>query len=247
MKPPRSSLVRGIPNLRDLAGLRTADGRALARGLLYRSSHFAACTGDDAVALEALGLRTLVDLRGVAERAAAPSVLSADGLRHLHLPIEPSALAAMRDLRTADDAALEAVMHGIYRRFVQEHAHVFAALLRLLLSKESYPLVFHCTAGKDRTGFAAAVVLLALGVPQPAIVDDFLLSNELWVSEGTRQAPGGLDARQWTVLSRVQAAYLQTAFDAMVEGWGSTDAYLAGALGLDAAAREHLAALLLEA
>jgi protein-tyrosine phosphatase len=86
---------------------------------------------------------------------------------------------------------------------------------------------------------AAVLVLLALGAPQEAIVQDYLASNERWQPTAA--------TRDWTVLSRVRAQYLQTAFDTMVEHFGSIDAYLHDALALDAAARERLAAQLLSA
>ena len=236
-------IAASVPNLRDLGGLATASGRILASGRLFRSSHFGALAASDEAAVRALGLRTVVDLRGVQERAGAPNqlaVVAAPAWQDLHVPIEPSALTAMSQLREAgqgDEAAMLQVMHGAYSRFVRRYTTVYAALLQHLLRPESYPLVFHCTAGKDRTGFGAALVLLALQVPREAIVDDFLLSNTRWLPQG--------EMNDWTVLSRVRADYLHTAFAAIDEGWGSTEAYFDQALAFDAAARARLADLLL--
>ena len=241
MKP--AQIAASVPNLRDLGGLASASGRILAPGRLFRSSHFGALAAGDEPAVRALGLRTVVDLRGVQERAGAPNLLAPvvpPAWQDLHLPIEPSALTAMAQLREAgqgDEAAMLQVMHGVYRRFVRRQGVVYAALLQHLLRPESYPLVFHCTAGKDRTGFGAALVLLALAVPRETIVEDFLLSNERWLPQGEMQ--------DWTVLSRVRADYLHTAFAAIDEGWGSTEAYLERALAFDADARARLADRLL--
>jgi len=94
-------------------------------------------------------------------------------------------------------------------------------------------LLFHCTAGKDRTGFAAAVVLLALDVPLDVIEEDFLLSNEHW--KGRPNATGG-----WVTLAKVRAEYLHTAFATMQQDWGSLSNYLTLALGMDASARALL-------
>ena len=129
------------------------------------------------------------------------------------------------------------VMHGVYRRLVRRQGTVYAALLRHLLRPESYPLAFHCTAGKDRSGIGAVLVLLALAVPRETIVEDFLLSNERWLPQGEMKA--------WTVLSRVRAEYLHTAFAAIDEDWGSTEAYFEQALAFDAGARARLAHRLL--
>ena len=233
-------LLASVPNFRDLGGLAAADGRLIAPGRLFRSSHFAALSAPDEAQLAALGLRTIVDLRGVNERAVAPGRALRPGVEELHLPIEPRALGALRELRAAgtiDAGAVHELMHAAYRRFAAERTPVFAALLARLQDAACYPLVFHCTAGKDRTGFAAVLVLLALGVSREEIISDFMLSNELWKAREATQ--------DWTVLSRVRTDYLQTAFDAMTAGWGSADAYLSGALGVDAAARARLAGHLL--
>lgn len=233
-------LVPSVANLRDLGGMVTTTGRMIAPRRLFRSCHFSELAPHDAAALAALGLRTVVDLRGAQERATAPSRGPQSDAEEVHLPIEPRALGALNEMRQAgrvDEAAVLEVMHAVYRRFVQEHTPIFAALLQRLLDAASYPLLFHCTAGKDRTGFAAVLVLLALRVPQEAIVDDYLVSNERWQSHGA--------TRDWSLLSRARTEYLQTAFDMMIAGWGSTDAYLSQALGLDAAARERLGELLL--
>ncbi len=231
--------VDEVPNLRDLGGLRTADGRCVAAGRLYRSSHLA---GLSAGAAQRLGLATVVDLRGVGERAAAPARGLGAAVRQVHLPIEPGAVARLKALQAGDaeaeEAAVVQLMQGAYRRFVLRQAPVFGGLVRELLRADACPLLFHCTAGKDRTGFAAAVVLLALGVPQAAIEQDFLLSNVHW-----KPAAGSIG---WVTMSRVRVDYLHTAIATMCEGWGSVDAYLQSALGLDAAARAVLRTRLLE-
>jgi protein-tyrosine phosphatase len=176
----------------------------------------------------------VVDFRGVAERALALSRGLRPEIQELHLPIEPRGLGALRELRKAgnvEESAVVELMHNAYRRFVLQHAPVYAALLARLQQQDSLPLVFHCTAGKDRTGMAAVIILLALGVSREAIVQDFMLSNERW---------------EPTELSRVRAEYLDTAFETMTRRWGSIGAYLDQALALNGAARRRLAALLLE-
>ncbi|MEP7099321.1 MAG: tyrosine-protein phosphatase [Burkholderiales bacterium] len=234
-------LVGSIPNLRDLGGLIGAGGRRIAHGRLFRSSHLHALAPDDEPALAALGIRTVVDFRGVNERQLALSRGLAIGTDEIHLPIEPRGLGALREMRKAgavDESAVVELMHNAYRRFVLHYSPVYAALLARLQEPAAVPLLFHCTAGKDRTGMAAALILLALGVSREAITDDFLISNERWQPTET--------TRDWTVLSRVRADYLDTAFATMEAQWGSIDAYLVQALHLDDVARERLASRLLE-
>ncbi len=227
-----------VANLRDLGGLHTADGRQLAGRRLYRSSHLARLGLRQA---EALGLRTVVDLRGVQERAALPPANLGSQVRQLHLAIEPSAVARLKALRdtglATDESTVVEIMHGVYRRLVRERAPVYAALLRELQQPAAYPLLFHCTAGKDRTGVAAALVLLALDVPAADIEQDYLLSNLHW---RPGDMPGGTLSAGWVALARVRADYLHTALQAMHEGWGSPQAYLERALGLDGTARAAL-------
>ncbi|HEY4069561.1 MAG TPA: tyrosine-protein phosphatase [Burkholderiaceae bacterium] len=238
--PLPAAMLASVPNLRDLGGLPAADGRRVAMGRLFRSSHLHALTPADEAAFAALGIRSVVDFRGVKERDAALSRGLHPGIVELHLPIEPRGLGALREMRQAgnvDEDAVVELMHNAYRRFVQQHSPVFAALLQRLQAPDATPLLFHCTAGKDRTGMGAMLILLALGVPREAIVEDFMLSNGRWQP---REA-----TRDWTVLSRVRAEYLTTAFDTMIAQSGSIDAHLRDALGLDAAARARLAANLL--
>lgn len=234
-------VAASVPNLRDLGGIATASGHVIAPGRLWRSSHFGSVSDDELDALRAIGLQSVIDLRGADERTRAPSRLPQFGIRELHLPIEPRAMGALRELREAgepDKSALAAIMFEVYRRFVNEHTPVFASLLRLVADEATpLPLVIHCTAGKDRTGWAAALLLLALGVPRETVLDDFLASNGRWSMQGV--------SADWALLATVHADYLQCAFDDIDKRWGSFDAYLEGPLGLDQQARERLSARLL--
>ncbi|SEB18760.1 tyrosine-protein phosphatase [Variovorax sp. YR216] len=234
-------VAASVPNLRDLGGIGTASGHVIAPGRLWRSSHFGAVADDELEALRAIGFRSVIDLRGTDERMRVPSRLLQFGIRESHLAIEPRAMGALRELREAgepDQSALTAIMFEVYRRFVNEHAPVFASLLRLVADEATpLPLVIHCTAGKDRTGWAAALLLLALGVPREAVLDDFLASNGRWSMQGV--------SADWALLASVRADYMQCAFDEIESRWGSMDAYLEGPLGLDRQARSRLCARLL--
>lgn len=242
--PRRLLRLQGAPNFRDLGGYRGLDGRAVAWRRIFRSDHLGALTAADQAALAreaGLALR-VCDLRGVAERATAPCAVAQATVHSL--PIEPtivqrltSLLAAGHTLSEADTVAL---MQQTYRGFVRENAPRYAMLFAHLLADDAAPLVFHCTAGKDRTGFAAALVLLALGVPQDDVMHDYLLTNDL-LPEATGPR-GAVPEHVVRVLYRVREEFLAAALQAAEEDCGSIDAWLAQRAGLGSAQRAALAA-----
>ncbi|MDO5624393.1 MAG: tyrosine-protein phosphatase [Pseudomonadota bacterium] len=237
--PDRSLPLAGASNFRDLGGYAAADGRQVRWRRLFRSDHLAALTPADAEVLRALGVVRAFDFRGTAERAAASYALA--GVAQHSLPIEPTVVQRMKDLLQAGQALTPAhtveLMQHTYRAFVNDNAPRFAALFDALLQGDA-PLVFHCTAGKDRTGFAAALILLALGVPREVVMQDYLLTNELY------RMPAAIDGRVppevMRVLWRVQAEFLDAALHAVEHEHGGIDAYLADALGVRVAERRAL-------
>ncbi|AOE87344.1 tyrosine-protein phosphatase [Pseudomonas sp. TCU-HL1] len=251
--------LQGAANVRDLGGYRTEDGRRVKWGLLYRGGALDKLTEHDQQHLQRLGLQRVVDLRSPAEIDDAPDRLPPDLLaRRIELPVTAGNLD-IRDLtrriHAGDLASLDLqdiLMEG-NRSFVREHAGIFRDWLHGLLNDQSAPVLFHCTAGKDRTGYAAAVLLLALGVPEATVMQDYMASNQylaeknLRIAEQVRQASGGrTDPALLQSLLGVEPRYLQAAFDAMREEQGSVDAYLRQTLGLDDATRAGLQERFLE-
>jgi protein-tyrosine phosphatase len=238
--------LQGATNFRDLGGYRTRDGRQVRWRRLFRSDHLGRLTADDEAMLAALGLQQVLDFRGDQERAAMPNRLAA--ARHHALGIEPTVVQRMQDLVAAGQRlsapVAVALMQELYRALVNDQAHRFAELFEHLLASDT-PLVFHCTAGKDRTGFAAALILHALGVPREAVVQDYLLTNALYQPP---PLPPHADtpAEALSVLWRVQEDFLDAAFDALERDHGGLDRYLAQRLGVGPAARETLAQKFLE-
>jgi protein-tyrosine phosphatase len=128
-------------------------------------------------------------------------------------------------------------MKDLYRSLVTTQSHRFAQLFEELLQADQ-PLVFHCTAGKDRTGVAAALILLALGVSHNDVVLDYLLTNDVF--RHPPQAREELPAEASAVLWRVQPGFLQAALQTVEEHHGGLQRYLAGPMGLSSAARQAL-------
>jgi protein-tyrosine phosphatase len=213
--------------------------------ILYRSDHLGALDESDARQIQALGIRRVLDFRGVDERASAACAVP-DVTVH-SLAIEPTIVQVLSDLvaaghqLTADD--IVAHMQDTYRGFVLHNTHRFAEFFGHLL-ESNVPTVFHCTAGKDRTGFAAALLLHALGASHADVMRDYMLTNQrLKPPEGSRF---GLSREVASVLWRVQPEFLEAAFDAVEREFGSLEAYFREGLGLGEEETERLRDLYLE-
>ncbi len=240
----RSLSLSGASNFRDLGGYQGEGGRHVRWRHLFRSDHLAALTPDDLAAFAALGVTRAFDLRGLAERAAVSYDLP--GVTQYPLPIEPTVVQRMKDLvdageQVTSEIAVELMQHT-YRAFVHDNAPRFATLFQHLLESDA-PLVFHCTAGKDRTGFAAALVLEALGVPREVVMQDYLLTNDLYrmpVLDESRAPREVLN-----VLWRVQEAFMDAAMQAVDQDFGGMGAYLQRELQVGEAERRRLESLYL--
>ena len=238
--------LTGAPNFRDLGGYRNADGDTVRRHHLFRSDHLGNLAADD-IALLSGKLREKVrvlDLRGVAERETAACVL--DGVTVHSLAIEPTNVQVLSDLTDAGHKLTQADvvrhMQDTYRGFVRDNTHRFASLFGHLLERGD-PLVFHCTAGKDRTGFAAALILLSLGVSNDDVMRDYLLTNERLKPKTEWK---GLAPEVASVLYRVQPEFLDAAFEVVQQKYGDVETYLREGLGLREAERARLRELYLE-
>lgn len=217
----------------------------LRRGRLFRSDHLGALTESDARRLQALGLRRVIDFRGARERLSAACAVP--GVTVCSLAIEPTIVQVLADLSAAGHRLTpqDVVRHmqDTYRGFVRENAARFAEFFSLLLASDE-PTVFHCTAGKDRTGFAAALLLHALGARRDEILRDYLLTNQR-----LRPGPGagrGLAPEVAAVLWSVRPEFLEAAFEAVEADHGSLDAYLRDRLGLGPSEHARLRSLYLQ-
>jgi protein-tyrosine phosphatase len=247
MHPPsRSIALSGASNFRDLGGYIGQDGRPVRWRTLFRSDHLGALTASDIATLSGLNLRHVCDFRGATERLVHPSQLPAVPVQSL--AIEPTVVQALQAFRAVGQTLTAPITVGLmqdtYRAFVRLDAPQFSALFANLLAGAG-PLVFHCTAGKDRTGFAAALILRALGVPHDVVLQDYLLTNTLY--KMPTQARAFAPPEVLAVLWGVQPEFLDAAFEAVEADFGTVDAYLARALGVGPDERARLADLYLEA
>ena len=237
--------LAGASNFRDLGGYPAKDGRTLRWRRIFRSNHLGHLTAEDIEVLRGLKLKCAFDFRGTEERVAA--MCGVEEIAVHSLPIEPTVVAALR-ARRATVAALSSadaldVMRDSYRNYVRQNTPSFRALFAHLLEDRA-PLVIHCTAGKDRTGFACALILHALGVPDQTIAEDYLLTNRFYRRDPTASSDLPEEVKQ--VLARVEASFLAAAFDAIRTDYGDLENYLSDGLGLGASERARLEARYLD-
>ena len=239
--PDRVLRLQGASNFRDLGGYVGHGGRPLRWRRLFRAEHLAGLTEADRATLAQLGLARAVDFRGLTERAATP--YQWPGITQHALSIEPTVVQRMQDMVAAGQTltvpVVQALMKALYHALVTEQAPRFAELFALLLQDDA-PLVLHCTAGKDRTGVAAALILQALGVPRSVVLQDYLLTNVHY-----RPPPlprSDTPPEVLAVLWRVQEDFLNTALAAIDAQDGGMAGFLRQRIGLDAAALDLLAA-----
>ena len=255
-QPGQGIDIATVPNLRDLGGWPAPGGRVRS-GLLFRSAEFAGLQGDDAAAFAKLGIRSVYDLRTSDERAAQPNVVP-PGVEYIIVDVlrdATGAAPAQVVKAMSDPAVAERVLGGGkavamfedgYRQIVGLPSALtgYRQFFTDISQPEHRPAVFHCTTGKDRTGWAAAALLLLLGVAHDDVYADYLLTNEQLVPKLQPQvdqfAAAGGDPDLLTPVIGVQTSYLDAAIDEMHKRFGGIEGYFADGLGLDAPTIEQL-------
>jgi protein-tyrosine phosphatase len=240
-----------VPNLRDIGGWPTRDGGRVVSGALYRSTDLSRLTGPDVPALAGLGIRSVYDLRTPGERATAPDVLP-EGAEYYPLDVlADSTMAVPASLMAllADPPAATAALTGqrvttlfdsAYREIVglPSARASYRALFSDLAMADRRPALVQCTTGKDRTGWAAAALLMLLGVPDEEVLAEYLLTNDLLLPalapmfDQFREAGG--DPAVLVPVFGVDPAYLAAGLEEMHGRFGSIEGYFADGLGLDA-------------
>jgi protein-tyrosine phosphatase len=248
----------GAHNARDLGGYAGAGGRRVRWGRLYRSDALGDLSDGDVSYLARLGVAQVVDFRSEAEREREPDRLPLPSPRVVLRPIFGDALdpQELRERLLSGEARADEMAELLVagnRAFVTEFGPVYGGFVRDLADPQNLPVLFHCTAGKDRAGFAAAALLLALGVPRDAIMQDYLLTNGFSEAATSRMlnvlrvfSLFRTDPDDVRPLLEARPAYLQAAFDTIDRRYGSDDAYVREGLGLDDTTLTRLRENLLE-
>lgn len=233
--------LEGGQNFRDLGGYRTKDGRAVRWGVLFRSGAMNRLTPADFAYLARIGIRTVCDFRSTAERQSAPARWPATATPTVFADdyaMDPNQL----DFRKAagwNAAQARAAMAAFYPRLLDTFNGQYRRMFRELLAGDT-PLAFNCTAGKDRTGVAAALLLTALDVPRETIIADYLLSNRyldpgkvLMADDHAAQALRRLPPGVAKAFMGVDRSYIEAVFRVIDAHPGGVTGYLRDELGLD--------------
>ncbi len=236
----------GAFNFRDVGGLETRDGHAMRSGILFRSDALSRLSEEDLERLRGLELKTIFDLRGSNERASKPDrIPHGSTIRVVHVPI----LHPDQDLTrwqffwwlTTNSKKLDfrRFTTDLYRYIAFECTAQIHEIVTMIADEKNLPAVIHCTVGKDRTGYLAALVQLLAGVPREAVVDDYLATNRL-IGPRTARLVRFL---RWMSLFRISEKRLESAMetrredldgilDEVLGRYGTVARYLSEACGI---------------
>ncbi|WP_333587155.1 tyrosine-protein phosphatase [Phenylobacterium sp.] len=239
--------LEGAMNFRDVGGYETADGRFVRWGKIYRSAALSGLTPDDLAKIAKLDIRYVYDLRSVDERRSEPTRWPQTGARLVSHDYEMDISAFMAAFAEGPSAekAREA-MTAFYPAVVDSHKVQFREIFAELLQGGDGAVLYHCSAGKDRTGVQTALILSALGVPRETVIEDFLLSNQHHRLAADMSALAGMPAEVVAVLSGVERPYIEAFFAEVDRRYGGVEGYLAAELGVDADGIARLRALYTE-
>jgi len=252
--------VDSVRNFRDLGGYTGAEGKTVVWNTLYRSSSLHALSYDGMREFADLGIKTVCDLRTDKEIRQAPDRLPpSQEIEYLHLDIMGTAAKASgqevdieKMIRTllADLSKVDDYMAKGYVANATLAAPAYAEMFQELLDKPGQPLLLHCQAGKDRTGVGSALILLALGVDEETILDDYMISEQQYQLSPEELAQNAkqyhLPPEVLTKFGTVKRSWMQPVFNTIKAQYGSYDAYFEQALGLDSEKITQLRATYLE-
>ena len=224
----------GSHNTRELGGYKTTDGKSVKWGMLYRSDKLSDISETDQQYLKNLGIKKIVDFRSEDEKIEDPNIIP-DGIKYIEMPI--SVDGAMRSkieavLKGETDKEVKSFLIDANKEFVTDYTGVYEDFLRGLIDEDA-PTLFHCTAGKDRAGFAAAITLIALGVSREDVINDYMKTNaftkeriEEILNQIELMSLYQADAEILRPLIGVEKIYIETAFETAEEQYGSLENFI---------------------
>jgi protein-tyrosine phosphatase len=224
--PERLIALEGAVNFRDLGGYDAGDGLRTRWRTLFRADGLGDLTDADFVTMRGLGIRTVIDLRSAEELERGRFDVGAHPATFHHFPV-------IEQLPDADAFDKQPGLLGTqYLDMVRDAGSAFVSVLEILAAPGSLPAVFHCTAGKDRTGVLSAIVLSLLGVDEPTVVADYALSGDAMTRLRAKIIVKYPDSRETienlTDVFSADPAQMEALLDYLRATYGSVGAYVAG-------------------
>ena len=254
--------LKGAHNFRELGGYRTQNNKSVKWGILYRSDELHALTAEDIKYLERLKLNTLIDFRSMGERENEPDpILKETNIRLLPIDVLAESSSEEKDKTQKEiqeelfsgERDLSNLLVDANKDFATTFTPTYKIFIDTLIENNGQPLVFHCSAGKDRAGFATAIVLSILGVPRDIIIQDYLATNAYTKDEIDRtiqqiniSSTFKVDTDNIRKVLEVEESYIQAAFDEIDKEWGSMELYFKNGLMLSESEIEKIKSLYLE-
>lgn len=237
-------MLEGVVNFRDVGGHRTAGGATVRTEWIYRAAHFGTATDADIAELTRRNVKVFVDFRGPDDIKADGHNRMPEGAQLVSIPMfDPAAANDIRAMMAgAAPAELEAAWGGGRAHDVMERGAAdlvtnpdrlqgYALMLRTLIHADT-PSVIHCSAGKDRTGWGASIILLTLGVPEDVVIEHYLESNKHRRTPDRSALRPDIDIELLRPFFEVRAQYARASIAAMHERWGGIDGYVRDGLGI---------------
>ena len=230
----RKIVLDGTSNTRELGGYKTEDGRSLKWGVLYRSDKLSELTDADQEYLLQLGIKRVIDFRSSEEKQNEPDQLPST-LKYIEMPIEadgairPKVEAILKGDLNED---VGAILVETNKEFISDFSGVYKGFIESLIENQE-PTLFHCTAGKDRAGFAAALVLLAVGVPEKIVIEDYMKTNKYteetiqdYINKINLYSIGSVEAELLRPLLGVEERFIRAALDEIKQKYGSVENFI---------------------
>ncbi|MDR2980176.1 MAG: tyrosine-protein phosphatase [Bacteroidales bacterium] len=218
--------IEGGFNFRDLGGMATEQGQRVKWGKIIRSDDLINLTENDLTFLASIPLKSIVDFRSVTEAQTSSDKLPVSVVNHYALSIDPGNIAEMmKDSNMLSSLNAEETMTMLYKLFVSDSVCVarYREFFRILQDENNTPILYHCSAGKDRTGIATMLFLYSLGVSMEAVIQDYLLSNIYLADKYKNYMVAFPEMR---AMFEVKPQYLASAFEEINRLYGSIDNFL---------------------
>lgn len=247
----RKIVLEGTENTRDLGdylGIVNINNKRIQRGKLFRSDKLSKLSDNDIVKIKELNIRYIIDFRSETEKNHSPNIII-DGITYINLPIDASDdMNEIKDVVTGlSNKPIKQFLIDINKDFILKYHSIFLKFISIILEKKE-PILFHCTAGKDRTGFASALILYLLDFSKESIYDEYMYTNEC-IKDGIDDILiyissllniNSDDAKVLVPLLGVDREFLDSAFSTAIEEHGSFDNFIYNRLGITKEMKDEL-------